>query len=48
VQVGPIVSERQAANVERVVTETLAKGARLRTGGSRILTGNLTIRPVAN
>jgi benzaldehyde dehydrogenase (NAD) len=35
VQVGPIVSERQAANVERIVTETIAKGAKLRTGGSR-------------
>ena len=35
VQVGPIVNERQAANVERIVTETLAKGAKLRVGGSR-------------
>jgi benzaldehyde dehydrogenase (NAD) len=35
VQVGPIVNERQAANVERIVTETLAKGAKLRTGGAR-------------
>jgi benzaldehyde dehydrogenase (NAD) len=35
VQVGPIVSERQVANVERIVTETLAKGAKLRVGGSR-------------
>ena len=35
VQIGPIVSERQAANVERIVTETIAKGAKLRTGGSR-------------
>jgi benzaldehyde dehydrogenase (NAD) len=35
VQVGPIVSERQAANVERIMTETIAKGAKLRTGGSR-------------
>jgi benzaldehyde dehydrogenase (NAD) len=35
VQVGPIVSERQAVNVERIVTETLAKGAKLRVGGSR-------------
>jgi benzaldehyde dehydrogenase (NAD) len=35
VQVGPIVSERQAANVERIITETIAKGAKLRTGGSR-------------
>lgn len=35
VQVGPIVSERQAANVERIVAETIAKGAKLRTGGSR-------------
>jgi benzaldehyde dehydrogenase (NAD) len=35
VQVGPIVSERQAVNVERIVTETLAKGAKLRASGSR-------------
>jgi benzaldehyde dehydrogenase (NAD) len=35
VQVGPIVSERQAANVERIVSETLAKGAKLSVGGSR-------------
>jgi len=35
VQVGPIVNERQAANVQRIVAETLAKGARLLTGGSR-------------
>jgi benzaldehyde dehydrogenase (NAD) len=35
VQVGPIVNERQAVNVERIVTETVAKGAKLRTGGSR-------------
>jgi benzaldehyde dehydrogenase (NAD) len=35
VQVGPIVNERQAANVERILTETIAKGAKLRTGGSR-------------
>src|ERR1700692_4382324 len=35
VQVGPIVNERQGANVERIVAETIAKGAKLRTGGSR-------------
>jgi benzaldehyde dehydrogenase (NAD) len=35
VQVGPIVNERQAANVERIVTETIAQGAKLVTGGSR-------------
>ena len=35
VQVGPIVNERQAANVERIVAETIAKGAKLWTGGSR-------------
>lgn len=35
VQVGPIVNERQAANVERIVQETLAQGARLHVGGSR-------------
>jgi benzaldehyde dehydrogenase (NAD) len=35
VQVGPIVNERQAANVERIVTETIAKGGKVLTGGSR-------------
>lgn len=35
VQVGPIVSERQAANVERIVTETVAKGAKVLAGGAR-------------
>jgi benzaldehyde dehydrogenase (NAD) len=35
VQVGPIINERQAANVERIVAETIAKGARVLTGGSR-------------
>jgi benzaldehyde dehydrogenase (NAD) len=35
VQVGPIVNERQAANVERIVTETVANGAKVLTGGSR-------------
>jgi benzaldehyde dehydrogenase (NAD) len=35
VQVGPIVNERQAANVERIVTETVTKGAKILTGGSR-------------
>src|ERR1700692_1663597 len=35
VQVGPIVNERQAANVARIVTETVAKGAKVLTGGRR-------------
>src|SRR5258708_36344398 len=35
VQVGPIINERQAANVERIVAETIAQGAKLLTGGSR-------------
>jgi benzaldehyde dehydrogenase (NAD) len=35
VQIGPIVNERQAASVERIVNATLAKGAKLLTGGSR-------------
>src|SRR5260221_11967260 len=34
VQVGPIINERQAANVERIVAETIAKGAKLLTDGS--------------
>src|ERR1700676_118726 len=34
VQVGPIVSERQASNVERIVTDTMAKGAKIPRGGS--------------
>lgn len=35
VQVGPIVNERQAANVERIVRQTIGKGAKLHAGGSR-------------
>jgi benzaldehyde dehydrogenase (NAD) len=35
VQVGPIVNERQATNVDRILAETIAKGAKVRTGGSR-------------
>jgi benzaldehyde dehydrogenase (NAD) len=35
VQVGPIINERQAANAERIVSQTLAKGATLLAGGSR-------------
>jgi benzaldehyde dehydrogenase (NAD) len=35
VQVGPIVSERQAANVERIVTQTVAKGGQIIAGGTR-------------
>jgi benzaldehyde dehydrogenase (NAD) len=35
VQVGPIINERQALNVERIVAETIAKGAKILTGGSR-------------
>ena len=35
VHLGPLINERQAANVERVISETLARGARLLTGGTR-------------
>jgi benzaldehyde dehydrogenase (NAD) len=35
VQVGPIINERQAANVDRIVAETVAKGGKVLTGGSR-------------
>jgi benzaldehyde dehydrogenase (NAD) len=35
VQVGPVVNERQAANIDRIVAETIAKGAKVQTGGSR-------------
>jgi benzaldehyde dehydrogenase (NAD) len=35
VQVGPIINERQAANAERIVSQTVAEGAKLLTGGSR-------------
>lgn len=35
VQVGPIINERQAANAERIVSQTIAKGAKLLAGGSR-------------
>ena len=35
VQLGPIINERQAANVDRILAESLAQGATLRTGGTR-------------
>jgi len=35
VQVGPIVNARQAANVDRIVAETIAKGGTALTGGGR-------------
>ena len=35
VQVGPIVNARQAANVERIVSDTLAQGGQLVAGGVR-------------
>jgi benzaldehyde dehydrogenase (NAD) len=35
VHLGPIINERQAANVERIVQESVAQGARILTGGKR-------------
>jgi benzaldehyde dehydrogenase (NAD) len=35
VHLGPLINERQALNVDRVITETLAQGARLVAGGTR-------------
>jgi benzaldehyde dehydrogenase (NAD) len=35
VQIGPIINERQAINVDRIVADTLAQGAKALTGGSR-------------
>lgn len=35
VQIGPIINERQAQNVERIIQETLQQGGKLETGGSR-------------
>ena len=35
VQIGPVVNEHQAANVDRIVAATLAQGGKLRTGGKR-------------
>lgn len=32
---GPLIDERQAARVEQIVTDSVAAGARLRTGGTR-------------
>jgi benzaldehyde dehydrogenase (NAD) len=32
---GPIINERQAANVDRIVADSLRKGARILAGGSR-------------
>jgi len=34
-QIGPVINERQAANVERIVADTLARGGKLRAGGGR-------------
>ena len=34
VALGPLINERQLANVDRIVTETVAAGAQLRTGGT--------------
>jgi benzaldehyde dehydrogenase (NAD) len=35
VQIGPVINERQASNVERIVAASVSQGARLLTGGSR-------------
>ncbi|MCP2280820.1 benzaldehyde dehydrogenase [Nocardia amikacinitolerans] len=35
VALGPLINERQAANAERIVTQTIAAGAALRAGGTR-------------
>jgi benzaldehyde dehydrogenase (NAD) len=35
VALGPLINERQAVNVERIVTETVAAGAEVRAGGVR-------------
>ena len=35
VHLGPLINERQAANVDRVIAETIAHGARLVAGGTR-------------
>ena len=35
VHLGPIINERQAANVDRIVAASIAQGARLVTGGTR-------------
>ena len=35
VHLGPIINERQAANVDRIVAQSCAQGARLLTGGKR-------------
>ncbi|MFF3334441.1 aldehyde dehydrogenase family protein [Streptomyces sp. NPDC002888] len=35
VTIGPVISERQAARIERIVDESVADGARLLTGGRR-------------
>jgi benzaldehyde dehydrogenase (NAD) len=35
VHLGPLINERQAANVDRVIAETIARGAQLVTGGTR-------------
>jgi benzaldehyde dehydrogenase (NAD) len=35
VHLGPLINERQAQNVDRVISETVARGARLVAGGTR-------------
>jgi benzaldehyde dehydrogenase (NAD) len=35
VHLGPLINERQAVNVDRVIAESTARGAQLRTGGRR-------------
>src|SRR5580658_1751535 len=35
VHLGPLINERQSANVDRVISETVARGARLVAGGTR-------------
>ena len=35
VHLGPLINERQAANVDRIIAETIARGAHLVTGGTR-------------
>src|SRR5260370_21661054 len=44
VQVGPIINGRQASNVDRIVAETIAKGGKFLTGGSR---NTLFLHPTA-
>jgi len=44
-EIGPLISEAAFAKVERLVSDALARGGRVRTGGAKHPAGNLFYRP---